>query len=159
MEFKSKTFLELTTMQLFEILRARSRVFVVEQTCPFQDPDDADYESLHIFREDENGKIAAYMRVFPKHDEEGCVQMGRVLTIKRGAGLGGLILKEGIREARDRMEARKIYLESQTYATGFYAREGFETVGEEFLEDGIPHIGMYLDLDGWKEGGAPSDGD
>lgn len=72
--------------------------------------------------------------------------MGRVLTVHHGRGLGGILLKDGIRLARDRMNAKKIFLEAQCYAVGYYAREGFRICSEEFLEDGIPHVAMELTL-------------
>ncbi|MBQ3861747.1 MAG: GNAT family N-acetyltransferase, partial [Clostridia bacterium] len=78
--------------------------------------------------------------------EPGVVQMGRVLTVDRGVGLGGKLLKAGIEEIRARFHPAKIYIEAQSYAVGFYAREGFRVTSEEFLEDGIPHVKMELDL-------------
>lgn len=72
--------------------------------------------------------------------------MGRVLTTERGTGLGGRLLREGIRIVRENMEAGKIYLEAQCYAVGFYEREGFKICSGEFLEDGIPHVQMELVL-------------
>ena len=72
--------------------------------------------------------------------------MGRVLTVERGTGLGGKLLKEGIREIKEKLAPQKIYIEAQTYAIGFYEREGFIQCSEEFLEDGIPHVKMELVL-------------
>ena len=102
-----------------------------------------DPESLHVFFEDD-GRITAYLRALVK--EPGVVQMGRVLTARRGVGLGGMILKAGIEEIRARFHPVKIYIEAQSYAVGFYAREGFRVTSEEFLEDGIPHVKMELVL-------------
>ena len=143
MNLVSKYFTDLTTRELYEILKARSAVFVVEQNCVYQDIDGQDPESLHIFFEDE-GRIAAYLRAFVK--EPGVVQMGRVLTVRRGVGLGGKLLKAGIREIREKFHPVKIYIEAQSYAVGFYAREAFRVTSEEFLEDGIPHVKMELVL-------------
>ena len=143
MNFTVKTFDELSTRELYEILRLRSEIFVVEQNCAYQDIDNKDYDSLHVFYESE-GKVLAYLRVFMR--EEGVAQIGRVVTLKHGTGLGGKLLKEGIRLVREEFPAQSIFLEAQCYATGFYAREGFEICTEEFLEDGIPHVGMRLEL-------------
>ena len=143
MNLVSKYFADLTTRELYEILKARCAVFVVEQNCVYQDIDGQDPTSLHVFFEDE-GRIAAYLRAFVK--EPGVVQMGRVLTVDRGIGLGGMILRAGIKEIRERFHPRKIYIEAQSYTVGFYAREGFRVTSEEFLEDGIPHVKMELDL-------------
>ena len=144
-KLNAKFFDELTAAELYEILRARAAVFVVEQNCVYQDVDGVDYRSLHVFYESD-GQVTAYLRLFPKPDEEGTVQMGRVLTVQRGTGLGGVLLKDGIRLARETMNARKIFLEAQCYAAGFYAREGFRIGSAEFLEDGIPHVAMELTL-------------
>ena len=143
MDLVSKYFTDLTTRELYEILKARSAVFVVEQNCVYQDIDGMDPESLHVFFEDD-GRIAAYLRAFVK--EPGVVQMGRVLTVDRRVGLGGKLLKAGIEEIRERFHPQKIYIEAQSYAIGFYAREGFRVTSEEFLEDGIPHVKMELVL-------------
>ncbi len=144
-KLNAKFFDELTAAELYEILRARAAVFVVEQNCVYQDVDGVDYRSLHVFYESD-GQVTAYLRLFPKPDEEGTVQMGRVLTVQRGTGLGGVLLKDGIRLARETMNARKIFLEAQCYAAGFYEREGFRICSGEFLEDGIPHVAMELTL-------------
>lgn len=143
MNFHSKTFAQLNTTELYELLRARVDVFVVEQTCPYPELDGVDYDSLHIYYENQ-GKVLAYLRAFYK--EAGVVQLGRVLTVERGTGLGGKLLKEGIREVQEKFAPRKIYIEAQTYAIGFYEREGFKVCSDEFLEDGIPHVKMELAL-------------
>ena len=143
MEIKAKYFNELSTTELYELLKARVNIFIVEQKCIYQELDDKDYESLHIFFE-EDGKIAAYLRAFRKDKET--VQMGRVLTISHGSGLGGKLLKEGITQIQALMQPKRIYIEAQCYAAGFYAREGFNVCSEEFLEDGIPHVQMLLEL-------------
>lgn len=145
MKLTAKFFDELTASELYEILKARAAIFVVEQNCVYQDIDGADVRSLHVFY-DSYGAVEAYLRLFPKPGEEGTVQMGRVLTVHHGRGLGGILLKDGIRLARDRMNAKKIFLEAQCYAVGYYAREGFRICSEEFLEDGIPHVAMELTL-------------
>ena len=138
---RSKYFDELSTKELYEILRARAEIFVVEQNCVYQDLDGIDYESLHVFAE-EGGKVTAYLRAFYK--DEDTVQMGRVLTLRHGEGLGGKLLREGIAQIRARMQPAIICIDAQCYATGFYEREGFRICSEEFLEDGIPHVQMVL---------------
>lgn len=140
-----KSFSELTTTELYEILKARAEIFVVEQNCIYQDLDDIDYRSLHIFYES-NGKIIAYLRAFEKDSDAGIVQIGRVLTLTHGTGLGGKLLKEGISLIKEKMNPSSIYIEAQCYATGFYEREGFIISSDEFLEDGIPHVEMVLKI-------------
>lgn len=145
MELVSKFFDELTTIELYEILKARAKIFVVEQNCVYQDLDNIDYRSLHIFFES-SGNVLAYLRAFKKESETRVVQVGRVLTIEHGTGLGGKILKEGILQIKEKMNPNRIYIEAQCYAIGYYKREGFEVCSEEFLEEGIPHVQMVLEL-------------
>lgn len=137
----SKFFNELSTVELYEILKARAEIFVVEQNCVYQDLDDIDYRSLHVFYKS-GDKVIAYLRAFEKEAETKVVQMGRVLTIEHGTGLGDKILKEGISQIKDKLNPDKIYIEAQCYAVGYYEREGFEVCSEEFLEDGIVHVQM-----------------
>lgn len=145
MKLTTKYFHELTTNELYEILKARAEIFVVEQNCIYQDLDDIDYRSLHIFYE-ENGKVMAYLRAFEKDSASKIVQIGRVLTLTHGTGLGGKLLKEAIHQIKETMKPSSIYIEAQCYATGFYEREGFVISSEEFLEDGIPHVEMVLTI-------------
>ena len=143
MNFVSKFFDQLTSSEVYEILKARTKIFIVEQNCPYQDSDGTDYESLHVFYE-QDGEILAYLRAFVK--EKGVVQVGRVLTVEHGKGLGGKLLKEGLEQVKEKYAPQKIYLEAQCYATGFYEREGFKICSDVFLEDGIPHVKMELEL-------------
>lgn len=141
MKLVSKFFNELTTTELYELLKARTEIFVVEQNCIYQDMDDKDYDSLHIFYENA-GKVLACLRAFIK--EKDVVQVGRVLSTEHGKGLGGKILKEGLEIIKEKYNPKRIYIEAQCYATGYYEREGFEICSDVFLEDGIPHVQMEL---------------
>ncbi len=145
MDLVIKQFEELSTDELYEILKARVAVFVVEQNCAYQEIDNKDRYSYHVFLKDDTG-VKAYLRVIDKGVSFEEVSIGRVLTLKRGCGLGSKILAEGIKAAKERMNADRIKIEAQTYAKGFYAKAGFKQVSEEFLEDGIPHIQMVLEL-------------
>lgn len=138
-----KKFDELTSTEVYEILKARTEIFVVEQNCVYQDMDDKDYKSLHIFYE-EDKKVIAYLRVFRRTDD--IIQIGRVLTLKHGNGLGRKLMEAAIQTVRKQMQGTKIYLESQTYATGYYAKFGFKITSGEFPVDGIPHVSMELQL-------------
>lgn len=144
MEVVVKKFNELTTTELYEILKVRTAVFVVEQECAYQEVDGVDLDSLHVYLE-ENGEILAYLRAFFKNKDENVVQIGRVLTMKRGIGLGEQVVKAGIEVVKTEMKAGKIYIEAQTYAIGFYKKFGFAVTSDEFLEDGIPHVCMELE--------------
>ena len=86
-----KSFNELTLEELYEILKVRVNVFVVEQSCPYSDLDDIDKAAYHVYIKDEDG-IAAYLRVY----KDNAVRIGRVLSLKRRQGLGTLVLKKGI---------------------------------------------------------------
>lgn len=144
MDLVVKRFKKLSIEELYKILQVRVSVFVVEQNCTYQEIDDKDRYSYHVFLKDDTG-IKAYLRVIDKGVSFEEVSIGRVLTIKRGCGLGNKILLEGIKVAKERMNADKIKIEAQSYAKEFYEKVGFKQVSEEFLEDGIPHIQMVLE--------------
>ena len=143
MDLVVKTFDELTTAELYEILRLRVGVFVVEQNCPYPELDDRDQSALHVWFRNDDG-IQAYLRVMDRGAESEYVSIGRVIAVKRRCGLGSMLLAEGIRAARERFRADYIYLEAQTYAKGLYEKQGFHQISDEFLEDGIPHVKMLL---------------
>lgn len=143
MELFIKYFDQLTVDQLLQIYKLRVAVFVVEQNCPYQEVDDADRTAWHLWLEDGDG-IAAYLRLLPGERPEELI-IGRVISARRGQGLGRRILEEGIALAR-RKGAKAVTLTGQTYARGFYEKAGFYAVSEEFLEDGIPHMRMRLEL-------------
>ena len=145
MQLEAKYFHQLTTTELYEILKSRAEIFVVEQNCIYQDLDDKDYDSLHIFYESE-GRIVSYLRAFFKDNSKQTVQVGRVLTLHHGIGLGGMLLREGLEQIKEKMNPTSIFIEAQCYAIGFYEREGFVVSSNEFLEDGIPHVEMILKI-------------
>ncbi len=140
MEFTIKHFTELSNRELYEILKTRQEIFIIEQNCPYMDIDDLDLDAMHIFSMNEEGRVTACLRVFMK--DEKTAQIGRVVTLVHGEGLGGKILHEGVKVALDHYKAEKIYLEAQTYAIGYYEKEGFRVISGEFDLDGIPHVEM-----------------
>ncbi len=142
MEFIVKHFHDLSTTELYEILKTRFEIFVTEQECIYQDLDDKDQEAYHVFCWNSEGRVAACLRVFWKDEKSGVAQIGRVVTLKHGQGLGGQLLHKGVEIAEDEMKANIIYLEAQEYAIGYYGKEGFVVVSEPFMEDGIPHVKM-----------------
>ena len=147
MELKVKGFEELTPHELYDLLRLRVDVFVVEQRCPYPELDGRDQAALHVWLRDESG-IQAYLRIMDRGVSSAYVSIGRVIAAKRRVGLGSRILAEGVRLARERFGAEAVYLEAQVYAKGLYEKQGFRTISEPFLEDGIPHVKMLLDLTG-----------
>ena len=147
MELCVKRFNELSCEELYEILRLRISVFVVEQSCPYMELDNMDQSALHVYFRDNSG-IQAYLRIMDKNALRPYVSIGRVISVKRRCGIGSKLLAEAVRLAEDTFNAEKIYVEAQTYATGLYAKQGFVPISDEFLEDGIPHIKMLLDCSG-----------
>ncbi len=143
MTLKIKSFDELTKEELYALLKLRVSVFVVEQQCPYQELDGRDQKALHVWLEDETG-IQACLRVMDRGVESEHVSIGRVLSLRRHQGLGSRVMAEGLRAARERFGADRVYLEAQVYAKPFYERLGFRAVSEEFMEDGIPHVRMLL---------------
>ena len=145
MECIVKHFQELTTEELFLIYKLRVSVFVVEQQCPYQEVDDFDRQAYHVFFRDQEG-LQAYLRVLPRGAVFPEVSIGRVISVHRRQGIGSQLLDKGIETARDKFGAGTILIEAQTYAKPFYERAGFIQTSDEFLEDGIPHIQMRLDI-------------
>ena len=147
MEIIIKKFKELTVEELYEILKLRSIVFVVEQNCVYQDIDDIDKDSYHIFMKEKNSpEIKVYIRVFEKDNDTA--QIGRVVTAmdSRRKGHASNLIKKGIEIAKNEMKKNKIYLEGQVYASKLYEKLGFKIISDEFLEDGIPHYKMLKNL-------------
>jgi len=145
MKLYVKKYQDLTKAELYEILKVRLKVFVIEQNCPYLEIDDKDQYAYHVFVK-ENDQIVAYLRVIEKGISYQEVSIGRVLTITRSKGLGRVIMDAGIKVAKEKYGADKIRIEAQSYAKEFYAKFGFKQVSTEFLEDNILHIEMLLDL-------------
>ncbi|MBO7487035.1 MAG: GNAT family N-acetyltransferase [Bacteroidales bacterium] len=142
-----KLFRELTVDELYELLRIRSEVFVVEQGCVYQDMDRDDQASVHLWLT-EGDKVVALCRVCPAGTHMQEVSVGRVITTERGKGYGKQIMLEGINAAREHFGAERIDIEAQEYARGFYEQVGFRQSSEPFILDGIPHIRMTWTLQG-----------
>ena len=136
-----KTFQELTTDELYELLRVRSEVFVVEQNCVYQDMDGDDQKSIHMWLTVAD-KIVALARVCPAGTHMKEISIGRVITTERGKGYGKLIMLRAIDAAIEHFGATLIDIEAQEYARGFYEGIGFKQSSDTFMLDGIPHIKM-----------------
>ena len=137
---------ELSPRALYEVLRLRSAVFVVEQDCAYQDLDGLDERAGHVLVPDARG-LVAYARVLPPGTAHGhACALGRVITAAaaRGEGLGRHVVRRGIDECRRRWPAHDVVIHAQTYLLRFYRSLGFAEEGAEFLEDGLPHIAMRL---------------
>ena len=143
LEIKTKPFQDLTTQELYDLLQLRSEVFVVEQDCVYQDVDGKDQKALHVIGIKE-GKIIAYTRLFNSGQYFDTPSIGRVVVkdIERKYGYGHDLIKASIQAIVDNYSESRITISAQTYLKKFYESHGFKKVGEEYLEDGIPHIKM-----------------
>ena len=139
----TKSFTELTTNELYAILQLRSEVFVVEQDCIYQDIDDKDQKAVHVIGY-KNTKVIAYTRIFKSGDYFEKASIGRVVVKKseRKYGYGHVIMKHSINIIKTNFKETIIKISAQKYLKDFYESHGFTLVGEEYLEDGIPHVGM-----------------
>ena len=145
MKYTVKYFEELNTTELYEILKARAEIFIMEQNILYQDMDDADYKSLHCFITEDN-KVIAYLRAFYNDDNFDTVKIGRVLTLKHGNGTGRELMRKSIEAIKEKMKCKKITLDAQKYAVGFYEKFGFHVASDDFLEEGIVHVVMETEL-------------
>ncbi|MCI2229454.1 GNAT family N-acetyltransferase [Polaribacter sp. MSW13] len=143
MEFTVKSFSELNLSELYEILQLRSEVFVVEQDCVYQDIDFKDQKSLHVFGF-KNDKIVAYTRIFKPGDYFDNASIGRVVVAatERKYGYGHDLIKASIKAIKNHFKVDEITISAQKYLKKFYKSHNFIQIGEEYLEDGIPHIKM-----------------
>jgi len=143
MNWFSKSYDELTKAELYALLRFRAEVFVVEQDCPYQDVDNKDQQAIHIFAIDDL-EVIAYARVFKAGDYFNEAAIGRVVTKQshRGTGLGRELMKKSIDFIETHFAPKTIRISAQTYLKKYYESFGFQQIGEGYLEDNIPHIGM-----------------
>lgn len=142
--FTTKTFNELTNIELYQLLQLRNEVFIVEQTCPYPDLDEKDYQSLHVLGI-ENNKVVAYCRLVPKGiSYKNEASIGRVVTASsvRRFGYGKLLMQYAIPHILQQFSTNEIVISAQQYLEVFYSNLGFKSEGENYLEDDIPHIKM-----------------
>lgn len=140
-----KKFEALSVAELYQILRLRSEIFVVEQNCVYQDLDNKDQKALHLFGELE-GKIIAYSRLFNAGDYFDFSSIGRVVVAAnyRDKKFGHELIKQGISEIRNHFNEENITISAQLYLKKFYESHGFIQTSEMYLEDDIPHIEMKI---------------
>jgi ElaA protein len=137
-------FHELSLDDLYELLRLRQNVFILEQASFYADIDGKDQAALHyLMREGETGSLLGAIRLFAE-PENLSARIGRVVIAKegRGFGLGRLMMQAGIDKAEAMVPGCTIHLSAQSYLEAFYRSLGFESVSEEYIEDGIPHVDM-----------------
>ena len=145
LKFYLRSFEELQISELYDIMAIRQEVFVVEQDCPYQDADYRDQMSLHVLAK-EDSKLVGYTRLVPKGiSYSNYPSIGRVVVSKdyRNKGIGDILMLKSINWAVDKL-GEEIKISAQVYAINFYKRLGFKVVGDEYLEDNIPHVGMVF---------------
>jgi ElaA protein len=142
-QFSIKTFQELSAIEIYEMLQLRCEVFVVEQDCVYQDIDNKDQKAFHIIGY-KNSKLVAYSRVFDAGDYFELPSIGRIVVKKeeRQFKYGHELVANSIDFILQNFKNKNILISAQTYLTKFYNSHGFQQQGEEYLEDGIPHIKM-----------------
>jgi len=141
----TKKFEALSVVELYQILRLRSEIFVVEQNCVYQDLDNKDQKALHLFGE-YDGKIIAYSRLFKAGDYFDCSSIGRVVVAAnyRDKKFGHELIIQGIAEIRNHFNEQNITISAQLYLKKFYETHGFIQTSKMYLEDDIPHIEMKI---------------
>jgi len=143
LEWKTKRFETLSSLELYELLKLRSEVFVVEQNCVYLDIDGKDEKALHLLGTFE-GKIVAYARLFKPNDYFAEASIGRVVTHPdfRERKIGHILMREAFESIRIYFGESKITISAQLYLKKFYESHGFIQTSEMYLEDDIPHIEM-----------------
>lgn len=138
-----KNFNELTVKELYEILKLRSEVFVVEQKCIYNDIDGKDITSIHLMIK-ENGEIKAYLRILQPGVSYDDASLGRVLVSKdaRGKGYAKIIVQKGIDYVLNNLNNTNITIGAQEYLKDFYSKFGFKAISDVYDDDGIPHLDM-----------------
>ena len=143
------SFSELTTTQLYELLKLRVDVFVVEQTCPYPELDNKDrIEGVFHLLGYQGQELVACARLLPKGVSHATISIGRVVTKKnaRGSGLGHQLMTQALQECQQRWPNEEIQISAQQHLIDFYLQHGFVQMSEMYLEDDIPHIEMKREL-------------
>lgn len=145
MSYSLKAFEQLTTTELYQILKERTAVFVVEQNCPYLEVDGKDEQSYHLFKE-QDGEIIGYLRILPPGVNYKEASVGRVLVKKeyRSEGLARELMHKALQFIHEELHEMTVKIQAQEYLQKFYSSLGFEAISEVYLEDHIPHIDMLL---------------
>ncbi|MFA5668168.1 MAG: GNAT family N-acetyltransferase [Balneolaceae bacterium] len=141
-----KTFSELSPQQLYDVLRLRQNVFIIEQNCIYADIDDSDNQGIHILFY-EGDSLAAYARIFgPDIKFENACAIGRIIVSPafRGTGLGRQLITESIEWCKKEFVATDIQIEAQALLINYYQQFGFIPIGNIYPVDGIDHIQMVI---------------
>ncbi len=137
-------FQQLSTAQLYALLKLRCEVFVVEQECIYQDIDGLDEVAMHLLVADVSAQLLAYARILPPSTAFQEAAIGRIVTHRswRGKGYGRWLISQSVESARQLYPEKGIRIGAQAHLQDFYQDCGFETVGEPYDEDGILHVEM-----------------
>ncbi len=144
MEIEVKSFKDLNTTELYQILKLRSVVFVVEQNCPYLDMDGHDLTCHHLLMYNQN-ELVGYCRLIDQGiSYSEYIYIGRVVINPkyRGQGFGYTLMNAAIENIGSIYGNTAIKISAQLHLTSFYEQVGFEQTGESYLEDDIPHIAM-----------------
>lgn len=141
--YSIKEFNQLSLKQLYDVLQLRSEVFVVEQNCVYQDLDGKDNKALHVLGYDED-ELVAYTRLFKPGHYFIEASIGRVVVKAnyRKFGYGYDLMNTSIDAVKHYYKTDNIRISAQCYLKQFYSNLQFKIEGEEYLEDGIPHVNM-----------------
>lgn len=144
-----KKFDELTARELYDVLKLRQDVFVIEQTCIYPDMDGCDFVCHHALMRNRAGELIGYLRILPPGQTFDTVAIGRVLVREdaRGGGSARQLMTAALRFIRETLMQRQVKLSAQQYLVKFYESLGFAAISEGYVEDGIPHIDMMLEFD------------
>ena len=144
--FQLHTFNELSNTDLYQIIQLRSEVFVLEQTCAYQELDGLDQQALHLYKKADNQEVAAYARILSPQQCKGAYSsIGRVVVKKnqRHEKIGQALMQTAIKTTLQKFPQHPIKISAQTYLSEFYQKLGFVNTGQFYLEDQIPHQEMY----------------
>lgn len=146
MNWEIKRFEELTTKELYEILKARYEVFTVGQKCLYQDCDGLDQNSYHIYLKQDN-EVVAYLRVVEKGIAYDEVSIGRVMVVasQRGKGIAREMIEFAIKFITEQLKESVIKISAQEYLLDFYKSLGFKQISDVYLEVEIPHVKMIYE--------------
>ncbi len=144
LDVKWRTFAELSTRDIHDVLRLRQTIFIVEQNCAFADADGLDIEAIHGLGRSDRGELVAVARLLPPGCKYPIPSIGRVAVAKhsRSCGHGRSMVAQALFEARRRFPISPVHIDAQAYLERFYASFGFVRISEPFDEDGIPHVAM-----------------
>lgn len=148
MEWMLKKFNDFSVTELYNVLKLRANVFVVEQECAYPELDDKDQTAIHLLAREDDATLIAYLRILPRGLTFDEVSIGRVVVTKnsRGKGIARELVQRAIAFIQEEWQEKQIKIEAEYYLREFYESLGFQRVSDPYLEDGIKHIEMLLEM-------------